>query len=332
MRVISIVSLLAVAACGGGGGGSGGSGGSGGGPTPPPPALNSNALFFGTPDGSTTAANGQPFATALSALDDIEGAGVFNVKVVRAQTDWDSGETTFILSDETVTVTELDGGGVFEITLGGETITIDDGDSVAPNANGRSWQAQLNNSLGAVSGTGLLFDFVGAENPALAGEFDAGALFVFGHETDPAEIAALMGPSNYSGDFNGVGQLLDANGSVIGSRVLTSGTVTIGATFGNTASISGTVAGMIEDGHGNPAFNMDFTTDLDGNGYASDLDCLSGCDDNASVIAGAFYGVDALETSGLIGLDITTDVTDPANTGQTIEGRYLGGAGFSATQ
>ena len=72
-------------------------------------------LFIGTPGGGASA-NGLPFA-------DVEGQ-TLKVKVARYLTDYETGRTSLVISDETVSFAVDDGGRIsdFTITIGGETL------------------------------------------------------------------------------------------------------------------------------------------------------------------------------------------------------------------
>ena len=96
------------------------------------------ALAFGTRSGATEAANGLDFATALSDLENLEGTGAVKVKMVRALTDWDSGTTRLVISDETLGVDSIDEE-LFAITLNGERLVFDEGGNPVATANENEW-------------------------------------------------------------------------------------------------------------------------------------------------------------------------------------------------
>ena len=182
-----------------------------------------------------------------------------------------------------------------------------------------------------VSATGAVYAYEDAENPALTGEFDTEAFFAFGYETDPDEIAALVGTAIYSGDFAGYGQVIDpATGGVIQSEQKFSGTIDLMADFGaSSPSVSGDLDGTFDfDG---TVFSTSFSAPIEGNGFAGSLDNMT-CTDavclSDSELAGAFFGTNALETSGLLGMNVRVipDV-DPDG-----EYRFISGGGFTATQ
>ncbi len=329
MRILVAFLFLVLAACGGGSSGDTVSSMDTGG-------ITAAQLAFSTRAGAAQSDNGLAFAGPASAVGDVSGAGPINVKVIQAVTDWDTGTTSFAISDEVLVVSLLDLNN-FSVTINGETVTFTDSVSANPNANSIAWESVVDNTdLGAFSGNGTYYSFAGGEDPGLTGEFDTQAFFVYGFETDPAEIAALvgtnMGDVTYSGNFKGFGQIMDTDGAIVQGNVQTSGAINIVADFDDASTVNGTLNGSIVRGTANPAFVMGFSTDIVGNGFAADLNCNTGCNDNGSIIAGAFYGRNAAETSGLMGFDVTTDFEDPNNVGQTIERRFMGGAGFTATK
>ena len=260
-----------------------------------------NSLFIGTRSASQSA-NGLPFAVPASVVADLESAGSIDVKVVRTLTDWESGATRLLISDETLTLTAGDLANSIDditLTLDGEALAFVAG--VAPTSNGQSdWQSYVN-SLGQVSGSGAVYSYNYGPSAVLSNEFDSEAFFVFGYETDPDEITALVGQMlNYNGSFEGFGQVIDpANGGVLSSEEYFSGTLALTADF-----TGGTVTGDLDgsfDYDGTP-FTTSFTAPIEGNGYLGTLDtmtCTNAVCVSNSQIGGAFFGSDALETSGL---------------------------------
>ncbi len=319
MKKIVFTSLLALAACGSSGTSS------------DTVDVTAAALSFGTSSGSA-AANGLDFATALSDLSDVEGAGPINIKVARALTDWDSGTTRLVISDETLEVESLNDG-YFAITLNGERLVFDAEGNPEATANGSTWESYFNTE-GQVSGTGAIYDYARGQDPMLTGEFDTEAFFVFGIETDPAEIAVMVGEVVYNGGLEGYGQLLDASGNVFIEEVNVQGSIELTVSFDDTDTVNGSLnASLFGDGEDSlNTVDMTFSTGIEGNGYAADLVCTDGCADQSSIIAGAFFGEDALETSGLIGFDISAEIENPDVPETLIDTRFISGAGFTATQ
>ena len=309
MKQVTIPALLLLAACGGGGGGGGSDSSSA------PTNTTGQQLSFATTD-SDASSNGLPFANSASTVADVEGAGEIDIKVVRALTDYDSGTTQLVISDETVTIDNFEGADldVLTITLDGETFVVG-GANPTDNANGEPWFIDRFTS-GDASETLSILSYAGEENPDFTGEFDSEAFFVVGFETDPDEIANLVGEIIYTGEFAGFGQLIDADGTDINisSEVFIGGDIDITANFNDD-----TADGVLTAVESDISFDTEFSADIEGNGFAANLTCTNGCTDSASGIAGAFYGEDGLETSGIIGFDV-----------QTEEGQFIGGAGFTA--
>lgn len=285
-------------------------------------------LFIGTRS-STESANGLPFAVPASVVEDLETAGSIDVKVVRALTDWDSGATRLLISNETLTMTAGDIANDLDditLTLDGETLAFVAG--VAPTSSGQAdWQSYIN-SLGAVSGSGAIYSYNNGPSAGLTGEFDSEAFFVFGFETDPDEITALVGQIlNYDGAFEGYGQVVDpANGNVLDSEQYFSGTLALTADF-----TGGTVTGDLDGSfdYDGTVFATSFTAPIEGNGYLGSLDTMT-CTDAVCIsnsnVGGAFFGTDALETSGVLGMDVRVD----PNVGS--EYRFISGGSYTAEQ
>ena len=287
-----------------------------------------NSLFIGSRS-SSSSANGLPFAVPASVVADLETAGAIDVKVVRALTDWESGATRLLISDETLTMAAGDLTNDLNditLTLDGETLAFVAG--VAPTSNGQSdWQSYIN-SLGAVSGSGAVYSYNNGPSAILSNEFDSEAFFVFGYETDPDEIAALVGSIlSYNGNFEGYGQVIDpANGNVLSSEEYFSGTLALTANF-----TGGTVTGDLDGtfDYDGTAFTTSFTAPIEGNGYLGNLDamnCTNAVCVSNSQVGGAFFGTDALETSGVLGMDVRVD----PNAGS--EYQFISGGSYTAEQ
>jgi hypothetical protein len=286
-----------------------------------------NTLFIGSRSASESA-NGLPFAIPASVVEDLEAAGAIDVKVVRSFTDWESGTTRLLISDETLTMTAGDLAndlGDITLTLDGEALAFVAG--TAPASNGQpDWQSYLN-SVGAVSGSGAVYSYNGGPSAVLSDEFDSEAFFVFGYETDPDEIAALVGSAVYNGNFEGYGQVIDpATGGVIDSEEYFSGTLDLTADFDG-GSVTGDLDGSFD--YDGTLFTSTFTAPIEGNGYLADLDTVT-CTDavclSNSQIGGAFFGTDALETSGLLGMNVRVD-PDAAS-----EYQFIGGGSYTAVK
>jgi hypothetical protein len=252
------------------------------------------------------------------------------IKVVRAQTDWDTGATRLVISNETLTLSPGAIAGDLDdvvITLSGETLNFLGGAAPASSGQG-DWFSYIVTS-GAVSGIGAIYSYAGGSDPFLSGEFDSEAFFAFGYETDPDEIVALVGSAIYSGAFDGYGQVINpTTGVVISSEEEFFGTITLIADFdGAPGSVDGSLVGTFD--YSGTSFAVDFAAPIEGGGYLGALDmmtCSSATCTSDSALAGAFFGTGALETSGIIALDVTVD---PVGADAY---RFLSGGGFTATQ
>lgn len=286
----------------------------------------SETLAVGTTGNAS--ANGLPFAVSTSVVQDLETAGTMDVKVVRALTDWESGATRLVISSEKLTLSPGDIGSGLDnmtITLGGETLVFNSGSAPASNGQG-PWSAYVN-TQGAVSGTGTVYNYEYGSNPALSNEFDTEAFFVFGFETDPDEIVALMSTVTYNGSFDGYGQVIDPQtGGVISSEEGFNGSIALMADFDNN-NITGDLNGAFD--YDGTVFMTSFAAPIQGNGYIGSLDsmsCTGATCASSSQIAGAFYGTDGAETSGLLAVDVQVDPNSASPY------RMIGGGGFTATQ
>lgn len=290
-------------------------------------ASDNNSLFLGSRDAGASG-NGLPFAVPASVVADLETAGSMKVKVVRAVTDWESGSTRLLISDETMSLAAGDIAGNLDnmtITLNGETLNFVAG--AAPASNGQTAWANYVNTTGVVSGTGSVYSYTYGATPVLTNEFDTEAFFAFGYETDPDEIAALVGSVTYNGAFEGFGQVLDpSSGAVVSSEEYYFGAISLAADFGSN-SVSGDLDGsFVYDG---TVFSTSFAAPIEGNGFTGSMDsmtCTNAVCLSNSQIGGAFYGTDALESSGLLGMDVRVDPNSGA------EYRFIAGGGYTATR
>lgn len=287
-----------------------------------------NPLFFGTEDDGS--ANGLGFATPASQLEDVEGAGQFTTRLVRFKTDWASEATTLLVSDETISIEDLAASDLV-ITIDGETLAFLSGNGPDTPSVDIPWRTGLRDR-GAVSGYYNIFTYAAVDDAAIEGAFDTEGFFAVGFETDPEQVSALSGTVGYFGTSDAWGRGLNAAGDVVTSLVRMSSDITIMADF-DALVIDGTLKGTLKEGEQSggtfvpsdvpeTAFQMVFDADIQGNGYASELTCTSGCSDSASNIGGVFYGEDTLETTGVIGFDILNE------NGEQI----IGVGGYVATQ
>ena len=278
--------------------------------------------------GSGTADRGPslPYATDDRVLADAVGTPV-PVTLVRYETDYGTGVTRLVTSDEVLTLTSFDGAGrdlTFTLSLRGEVLDFAKTGYLlqATDGAGKVWEAYTN-TLGAQSGTvGVYaYDFGGG-----AGDFDTEGFFVFGYGTDPATLAARTTAATYSGDFHGIGGVVDQTGAIVLEEAIGSGSIVLNVDF-DAMQVAGDLSGSFE---GFGAFEAGVNSAaIVGNGFASTLspECGSGvaCSSN-TLITGSFYGPDAGEASGLIAFDETVTTV-----GSGAGLRLLSGAGFTLT-
>lgn len=273
---------------------------------------------------SDTLPNGQPYATAGSALADLEADGPIQVRVVRSYVDHNTGITRLLVSDEFLTLSPGDVSDWLPnvaISIDGQTLVFADYETTGPK--GQLWGVYLL-GLGEVSGAGGVFSYTDGQNAA---PFDTEAFFAFGLQTDPAEIVALSGSAGYIGNFEGWGQVLDpGSNTVLLTEEKVSGAIALIANF-DSGTVDGGLDGLlaVDDRE----FTVLFSAPISGNGYSTPIqtfDCVNATCVSRSEIAGVFYGADALETSGIIGLDVTVRPDDG------VPYRFVSGAGFTAVQ
>ncbi|PJI91397.1 hypothetical protein BC777_0224 [Yoonia maricola] len=273
MRLATTLPLLMVmtlTACGGGGGDGGSNTDSGGG-------------------GGTPGPNGLPFGAEGQSLDDAEGVAATSLAATVEQGNAPDIENVTI----TVNRDFFDGGlndldGTIEIF--GETVIISNGSG---NLNGD--EVLLTFEPNRVGTYTAVFDIDVVDSSGTTG---AGA-YVFGFETDPTVIAArTTGSLIYNGDFQ-------ATGSLDGGPVDTEyeGDITI------TVDFVGDSAGVDIDGtlNGSTTVNLDADSiALSGNGFSGGLECTSGCNGvGSSSIDATFFGPDADEVGGVLGVDVS---------------------------
>ncbi len=289
-------------------------------------------LFIGTTGGGASA-NGLPFADGSQSYADVEGQ-TLKVKVARYLTDYETGQTSLVISDETVSFAVDDGGRIsdFTITIGGETLVYSG--KLAKDSNDRDWESFLNTQA-SVSGTGGIFSYSFDTDIGEPGALDTEGFFAVGFETDPDTIARLATNPSYRGDWYGWGVLVDENGDITASEVDGSGTIDLVANFA-AGRVRGSLSGLFDPNLSVIGDEFDIsgtitTTSIQGNGFVGDLNlanCHSGftCT-SSSQVAGAFFGADAEEISGIIGFDASS-----TNDASGASERLISGAGFTASE
>ena len=308
MRALLVLCLAMLAACGGVS------------PLPPSEYLSGGLAETG---------NGLVPADRTLALTDLEGE-TFKVRLARFVTDYETGETRVLISDEEVTAGSGYGLGnlaSFALTIDGTPVVLTDDAGVLEN--GQVVRTYINTLGGdpasAMSGTVSVYSYAYGDDPERDSDFDFEAFHAFGYETSPKAIAAMSGEARFDGRFFGYGQMLDGEGSVVRQEVENNGNIAFSVNFAS-GLILGAAAGTIEKDE-TVFWEYDGTmpmTTIEGNGFGGHLElaCPAGsaCTSD-SLIGGAFYGAGADEISGVMGFDETRDAE-----------RFIGAGGFSASQ
>jgi len=228
--------------------------------------------------------NGLPVGAEGQHLSDAEGINVTarTERLVAGNTP--GTQTAVIRVNNGFFAGDLDG----RIELFGETVTIRDGSGTL----GSGEQVQLTYEADR-SGT-----YVAALEASILGdpasdETVAEAVYIFGFETDPAEMAALpAGTLRYIGGFQAAGYLNDDPTD----PVPYDGEMTVVVDLGNdTADV--TLDGIIDN---TTDTDMSGTVGLSSNDLSGTLRC-DGCSGSAALRA-TFYGPDAAELGGVLGL------------------------------
>ncbi len=298
-RLLSVSVVAGLAACSSGGGGD--------------DAPQRSAFNFGTTDANASA-NGLDFADAASTLTDVDGQTV-TVRMVRHVTDAETGEAVLQVTNETISIENLDDETLIA-TIGGETISFVDGAGVRADGSG---------IFVSEFGTGEF-----SEVNSLFGYPDEGeqteGLFVVGLETNPEVVQALAGQVIYTGFIEGYGTETTNDGEPFVSEAFFDGSIEIAADFA-TQQISGSSSIALSAG---TEFEFDVAdAAITGNGFGADLTLVS-CSDGLtctsnSDIGGVFFGPNGEELAGIAGLDLSTIDAD----GNTLD--YVAAGGFLAT-
>lgn len=282
--------------------------------------------FFAGAETSAESANGLAFADGTQAIADVETQAM-SVKLLRFVTDYDTGETVLVVSDETVTVpvgfTDFSNRDVV-MTIDGETFTFVSGRATDPA--GRTFEAYTNFKL-VHSGTGGFFTYA-SKNPSVTPGLDTEGFYSFGFETSPDAIDARTGEAVYAGSYAGYGQLLNPDGSLQAAEVQNIGVLNLSANF-DSNNVVGRLIGRIDPSGDTEDYEMVFLSGpITGNGFVGgpDFVCPSGhsCASNSS-IGGVFYGPDGAEISGVIGIDGSISGPDQ-------NFRFVGASGFSGAE
>jgi hypothetical protein len=270
---LALVALLAATACGGGGGDD---------PVVTPP-TGGNGLSYGVAGQNLSAAEGTEMSLANAGFETGSGAAVTQGGTVTLAADFLTGgpsnlnATIFIFGEE--------------VPITGGTGTLSNGNIVT-----LEYDPSRNETYAGA--------FSAANHDA--GTYVGEAAFVFGFETDPADMRET-GTAEYSGGFL-------ANGVMGGSEVAYEGAITIDVVFDG--GVTGTLDGELDGGPLEGGSDMDMTLSggaISGNNITAGLACGPGCSDaSGSTLDATFYGPNAEELGGV--LAINTDQFDGAGT------------------
>lgn len=287
-KLLLSVAVLGLMACGGGGGG-------GISVVPVPEQPDDDSGTDGdptTPPIIVTGTNGLNFGQSGQSLSDAETIAV-TTRSAEFINGSDASLTTAIVTLDAgfLSASSTDRSGTVQI--GGETVTITNGSGTL--STGETVIATFEpDRAGTYSGV-LDVSIIGTSSGAIDGE----NAFVFGFETDPDVIAGRpVGSLEYTGGFQAFGSL---NGDDDTSTEY-EGDITILVDFADGGGADVALNGQL---NGTTEADLGGTFSLSDNGFSGDLACTSGCSDDASSISAGFYGPDADEVSGVLGLGFT---------------------------
>ena len=305
-KLMMSVAILGLMGCGGGGsftttfpdpvtpgtgGDTGGDGPDDGGVTPP--------------SGQPTGTNGLDFGEDGQALSDVEAATITTRSagfVTGAGPDLD--EATITLDAGFLSAAPADRSGTLQI--GNETVAITNGAGTL--ATGEAVIVTFEPDRSGTYAGALEVSIAGATGSTNTGE----NAFVFGFETDPDTIEQQpAGSFEYVGGFQAFGSLNDADDTSTEYE----GEITITVDFIETGTADVALDGQL---NGTTSADLGGSFNLSGNGFSGTLDCTAGCTSNDSSLSAGFFGPEANEVAGVIGVDITAGDDDFTGVGTFI--------------
>lgn len=260
------------------GGGTDGGGSDGGGATQPPRVVTgTNGLDFGEVDQMLTETETFAITTRSAAFESGESADVGSAVVTL-----DAGFLTAAPAERSGT-----------IQIGDETVTITNGSGTL--STGEPVVVTFEQDRAGTYAGALEVSIAGASASDVTGE----NVFVFGFETDPDLIEArTSGSLEYTGGFQAFGSLNDA----ADTSTEYEGEITILVDFTGAGTADVVLDGVLD---GATQADLDGSFNLSEGGFSGDLNCTAGCIDGQSGIAAGFYGPDADEVAGVIGIGIS---------------------------
>ena len=260
--------------------------------------------------GTSGGSNGLGFAAAGDTSADVEGQTI-QVRMARMHRDRDTGDLTYLISDETVIVPA----GYYEasdpaltFTVGGVTYAMSS--TAETDENGDGLRHFLVDYGGFEHGMRHRVSVVRTGYPDVL--YERG-FFIVGLETDPAGLPG--GTARYDGRFNSTVTLSENGGTPGHDYRVVNGSLGFDVAF-DEGTISGDFSALAVTRRNDEAPNYEeniFGTipqvNLTGNGFESTMviDRCPAYDACASdsIIGGAFYGDDAGRLSGLMMIDMT---------------------------
>lgn len=292
-KLLLTAAVTSLMACGGSGGGStttdpdtdggtgsgtDGSGTDGGGVTQPPSVVTgSNGLNFGANGQSLTEAEGVAVTTRSAGFESGSGASI--------------GDAVITLDAGFLEAAPADRSGSLQI--GTETVSITNGSGVL--STGEAVIVTFEEDRAGTYAGALEVSIAGATGTAVNGE----NAFVFGFETDPDVIAdRTSGSFEYTGGFQAFGSLDDADDTSTEYE----GEMTVVVSFEGNGTADVTLDGQL---NGTTSADLGGTLDISENGFSGALSCTAGCTGDGSSIDAGFFGPDADEVAGVVGVDFT---------------------------
>ena len=287
-----------------------------------------NALNIGTTS-IAQSPSGLPFATGQS-LGDLNERYALIGRLVRFETDWTSERSTIVVDEEVIEISFVaDEDFLSAITLNGQTYELieSDGRYEAELPNGQILTVE---SAGNTAVVGILNVY--SYSDFLDTGFDTDGFIVLGLQTNPGELPQTPGTVIYRGSVFGFGNRFDQDGAYLSDGERFDGTAEIDVRFAD-GEVSGTYLELgLTSVEGSPAaFFSGNGAPIVGNGFADTMSIIQGaCPEMTTcsgtvLIGGAFFGADAEELAGNVGVDYTIISTE-TDLGE----RFVGAGAFVA--
>ncbi|MFQ1702660.1 transferrin-binding protein-like solute binding protein [Loktanella agnita] len=230
--------------------------------------------------------NGLPFASGGRSLADTEGT-TMSLQGARLQQNGDGAiDSGTIRLDAGFFDADIDAERNAMATIFGEEIVITNG--VGQVTTGEEVLLIYNfNDSGLYAGA---VQFTVSSNNGADGTIDGEVAYVFGYETNPADLPSGSGTTTYEGGFQAAGYVGETSPDY-------EGTLSVEVSFANDfarVELNGKLDG--EDSLNLSGSNLA----LSGNGFSGGLNCSAGCLTSSSEIDASFYGPNAEEVGGVL--------------------------------